>query len=99
MMLSKPKVAAPIVTKGPASLRKPVLSAKSNSNLILKRRIETTEKQLAAATAAHRNSLQKQMQFAKGSTPYNAQYQKTKAFAQKSSQLRAKLAELKSGLK
>ena len=99
MMLSKPKVAAPIVTKGPASLRKPVLSAKSNANLILKRRIETTEKQLAAATAAHRNSLQKQMQFAKGSTPYNAQYQKTKAFAQKSSQLRAKLAELKAGLK
>ena len=79
-----------ILTKGPASI--------ASKTSALKRRIEIVEKQLAAAVRAHRNSLSMQQKFPKGGTAYNAQYQKTKAFASKSSELRKKLTDLKSRL-
>ena len=96
MMLRKPKIAAP--APAPA-VKAPAVANPMQAQVVLKRRIEITEKQLAAASTAHRNSLAKQNQYPRGSTPWNAQYQKTKAYAQKSSELRNKLAELKANLK
>lgn len=86
-MVSRPK---------PSPIRRPVVN---NANVVLKRRIEITEKQLASVSAGHRSSLASQQRLNKGSTVYNAQYQKTRAFAQKSTQLRKKLASLKSQLR
>jgi len=99
MMLRKPKIAKP--APAPATVKAPVAAVANpmQAQVVLKRRIEITEKQLAAAVTAHRNSLEKQNQYPRGSTPWNAQYQKTKAYAQKSSELRKKLAELKANLK
>lgn len=103
MMLRKPKIArpAPAPAPAPVAVKAPVAAVANpmQAQVVLKRRIEITEKQLAAAVAAHRRSLEEQNKFPRGSTPWNAQYQKTKAYAQKSSELRNKLAELKASLK
>ena len=94
-MVSRPKP-SPITRPKPSPIRRPVVN---NANVVLKRRIEITEKQLASVSAGHRSSLASQQRLNKGSTVYNAQYQKTRAFAQKSTQLRKKLASLKSQLR
>jgi len=103
MMLRKPKIVkpAPAPAPAPVAVKAPVAAVANpmQAQVVLKRRIEITEKQLAAAVTAHRNSLEKQNQYPRGSTPWNAQYQKTKAYAQKYAELRKKLAELKANLK
>ena len=95
---AKKPVVTRTVTKGPANLARAKARALAQKKAALQRRIDVVEKQLSAASAAHRNSVSQQQRLKKGTSAYNAQYQKTKAFASKSTQLRSKLSDLKSRL-